>query len=57
MISWREVIQALRTVLGNMKSDGPDSGKTKVKDPDIFNGLDPQKLKSFLVSLSLVFLN
>ncbi|KAJ4470228.1 hypothetical protein J3R30DRAFT_3238672, partial [Lentinula aciculospora] len=31
--------------------------KAKVKEPDVFDGSDPRKLKTFLVSLSLVFLD
>ncbi|KAJ3738097.1 hypothetical protein EV360DRAFT_90835, partial [Lentinula raphanica] len=40
-----------------LKESELDSGKTKVKDPEPFDGSNPRKLKSFLVSLSLVFID
>ena len=56
-ISLRDSLTGLGTAIGNLKSDGSDSGKTKVKDPEPFDGSDPRKLKTFLVSLSLVFID
>ncbi|KIK50700.1 hypothetical protein GYMLUDRAFT_252736 [Collybiopsis luxurians FD-317 M1] len=52
-------MNALTTILNNMNNRLPDSdsGKTRVKDPDVFDGSDPQKLRTFLVSLSFVFLD
>ena len=32
-----------------------EANKSQNRNPDVFNGLDPRKLQSFLVSLSLVF--
>ena len=56
-ISLQDSLTGLGTAIGNLKSDGSDSGKTKVKDPEPFDGSDPRKLKTFLVSLSLVFID
>ena len=56
-ISLRDSLTGLGTAIGNLKSDGSDSSKTKVKDPEPFDGSDPRKLKTFLVSLSLVFID
>ncbi|KIK56800.1 hypothetical protein GYMLUDRAFT_173911 [Collybiopsis luxurians FD-317 M1] len=41
----------------NNWSPDSDSGKTRVKDPDVFDSFNPQKLRTFLVSLSFVFLD
>ncbi|KAJ3831450.1 hypothetical protein F5878DRAFT_675117, partial [Lentinula raphanica] len=45
------------TLALHLKESELDSGKTKVKDPEPFDGSNPRKLKSFLVSLSLVFID
>lgn len=55
--AFQQSIDGLSTALGNLRGEGSDSGKAKVKDPDVFDGSDPRKLKTFLVSLSLVFLD
>jgi hypothetical protein len=44
------------TLLGG-KATEPSESKAKVKEPDVFDGSDPRKLKEFLVSLSLVFVD
>lgn len=54
---FKNSMDTLGTVLGSFKTDSGDGGKAKVKDPDVFDGNDPAKLKTFLVSLSLVFLD
>ena len=52
-------MNALTTILNNMNHRLPDSnsGKTRVKDPDVFDSSNPQKLRTFLISLSFVFLD
>ncbi|KAJ4469899.1 hypothetical protein J3R30DRAFT_3712710 [Lentinula aciculospora] len=51
-------LNTLRTVLAGMNASSPaESGRLKVKDPEVFDGSDSQKLKGFLVSLSLVFID
>ena len=55
--NFKSSIDTLGTILRGMKPDSSDSGKTKVRDPDVFDSSDPQKLRSFLVLLSLVFLD
>lgn len=54
---FKDSINNLGTVLGNMKTDSGEGGKTKIKDPEVFDRSDPKKFKSFLVSLFLVFLD
>ncbi|KAJ3792606.1 hypothetical protein GGU11DRAFT_749820 [Lentinula aff. detonsa] len=53
----RESIDGLKGVLAGMSTKKTEPGKTIVKNPDAFNGSEPRKLKNFLVSLSLVFLD
>ncbi|KAJ3897214.1 hypothetical protein F5879DRAFT_1033521 [Lentinula edodes] len=49
-------IKTLHTILAtlNRPSDSSES-KSKVKEPEVFDGLDPRKLKTFFVNLALVF--
>ncbi|KAE9409068.1 hypothetical protein BT96DRAFT_807226 [Gymnopus androsaceus JB14] len=41
----------------NVPSGDSLDSKSKVKKPDVFDGSEPRKLKGFLVSLSLVFID
>ncbi|KAJ3924502.1 MAG: hypothetical protein NXY57DRAFT_1033966, partial [Lentinula lateritia] len=49
-------IETLGTILAALgcPSDSSDS-KSKVKEPEVFDGSDPRKLKRFIVNLALVF--
>ncbi|KAF8824220.1 hypothetical protein HHX47_DHR8000238 [Lentinula edodes] len=49
-------IETLGTILAALShpSDSSES-KSKVKEPEVFDGSDPQKLKTFFVNLALVF--
>ncbi|KAJ4465437.1 hypothetical protein C8R41DRAFT_781832 [Lentinula lateritia] len=49
-------METLGTVLAALgrPSDSSES-KSKVKEPEVFNGLDPRKLKTFFINLALVF--
>lgn len=55
--AFQNSIDHLGNTLGGMQTDSSDSGKPKVKEPEVFDGSDPRKLFEFLVSLSLVFLD
>ena len=48
------VLSGLQDVITRVSGDSGGS-KAKVRDPDVFDGSDPRKLQSFLVSLQLVF--
>lgn len=45
------------SISGIQQPDSSDSGKAKVKDPNVFDGTGPRKLKPFLITLSLVFVD
>ncbi|KAJ3807772.1 hypothetical protein F5876DRAFT_79413 [Lentinula aff. lateritia] len=49
-------METLGTVLAALgrPSDSSES-KSKVKEPEVFDGSDPRKLKTFFVNLALVF--
>ncbi len=45
----------LRGVSTSLNNPRPNNVRTKVKEPDTFDGSDPRKLKAFIVSLQLNF--
>ena len=51
-----QAVQAL-TRVASATMDRDSSGKTKVREPDTFNGSDPRKLRTFLVLCELNFQN
>lgn len=55
--SLRTVLGGLGTIIQNNSSSASSEGKARVKEPEVFDGTEPRKLKSFLASLSLVFLD
>ncbi|KAJ3978210.1 hypothetical protein F5890DRAFT_1560818, partial [Lentinula detonsa] len=55
MSNFSSNINNLGAVLSGMKSADDAGNKTKPKEAEVFDGSDPRKLRSFLVSLALVF--
>ena len=51
-----QAVQAL-TRVASASADRDSSGKTKVREPNMFNGSDPRKLRTFLVLFKLNFQN
>ncbi|KAJ3765363.1 hypothetical protein FB446DRAFT_832080 [Lentinula raphanica] len=56
LMSFNDTLADFTSALRPKESES-DSEKMKVKDPEPFDGSNPRKLKSFLVSLSLVFID
>ncbi|KAF8824319.1 hypothetical protein HHX47_DHR8000226 [Lentinula edodes] len=49
-------IETLGTVLAALgRSSDSSESKSKVKEPEVFDGSDPRKLKTFFINLALVF--
>ena len=56
LLLFAQAVQAL-TRVASATADRDSSGKTKVREPDTFNGSDPHKLHAFLVLCELNFQN
>lgn len=51
------MVQVIETVANKVGNKDGGSSRSCVRDPDVSNGSDPCKVKTFLVSLALVFAN
>ena len=57
MSSFQSTLAGLGQIISTATQPKPDDSKrNKVKDPEVFDGSDPRKLKTFFVNLALVFL-
>ena len=57
MSSFQSTLAGLGQIISTATQLKPDNSKrNKVKDPEVFDGSDPQKLKTFFVDLALIFL-
>ncbi|MCQ4503863.1 hypothetical protein NON27_27120, partial [Vibrio parahaemolyticus] len=55
LLGFKGSIETLGTVLALSRPSDSSESKSKVKEPEVFNGSDPRKLKMFFVNLALVF--
>ena len=53
----KQMVRAFEAVATKLGKQESSSSRARIRDPDVFEGSDPHKLQSFLVSLSLVFSN
>ena len=51
----KQMVRAFEAVATKLGKQESSSSRAQIQDPDVFEGSDPHKLQSFLVSLSLVF--
>lgn len=49
------MVQVVETIANKVGNKDSGSSRSHVKDPSVFDGSDPRKVKTFLVSLALVF--
>ena len=53
----KQMVRAFEAVATKLGKQESSSSRAQIRDPDVFEGLDPHKLQSFLVSLLLIFSN